>query len=248
MKTILRLFLLLAVNTVVFSNISAQSFGFGCLGLSGVYAGYSINQYHPDGLNQYLNDFYNQIDSEITNLKFEKREGIRVGANIFRAKFGDFFLSTKGFYQFNSEEKDVSFILLNNSRKDSYKLDTDYWGVGLDFGVPIFKFLDWKIVEGGVTFNSVELTKTLFENGEKISDTVYESDGSKVGYYAATGVVIHLIPDYISIEATAAYHMFSLENIQNSDLLMIPGDAITQKLIEKGGFGATVQLNIGVPL
>ena len=43
--------------------VNAQSFGFGCLGFVGGFGGYSYQQYKPNGLNRYVQNF-NAINSD----------------------------------------------------------------------------------------------------------------------------------------------------------------------------------------
>jgi hypothetical protein len=71
-----------------FNNpLQAQSFGFGCLGLVGGYAGYSHQNYIPSGLNDYIL-VYNEIrtDSLVSPVSsFGKARGFRVGLKPFQS-------------------------------------------------------------------------------------------------------------------------------------------------------------------
>jgi hypothetical protein len=61
-------------------------------------------------------------------------------------------------------------------------------------------------------------------------------------------VIIHLIPDYISLEGTAIYNMITIENLKEKNGEILPNEIINKNLVDGGGFAATIQLNIGVPL
>lgn len=225
---------------------SAQSCGFGCLGLSGVFGGYTYQQYNADGLNQYLNlNVFDLVDPGNEEVKFGEGRGFRVGGNIFRAKFDDYFFSAKGFFQFLKEKKN-RYSIANSALKNEFELEMNYWGLCVDFGVPVFSHLDFKLFEGGITFYNTHFKILTSENGIETAEKKFENEKSDFGYYFGTGFVLHLIPDYISIEGTASYYITSIEKLAGDKIFFPILD--NKKMIEAGGFGATVQLNIGVPL
>jgi hypothetical protein len=216
------------------------------LGLSGFFAGYSYQSYEPSGLNNYLTESFNA--NSLENLpKFERGKGFRIGANFFRAKFDDFFFSAKGYYQFLDEKHDIPVEQITDTDLYKYNLQSDYFGIGVDIGIPLVHFMDWKIIEGGVNIYRTEVNIETFYLNDRTSDTEYESSGSDVGYYLASGVIFHIVKDYISIEGTASYSFFEGGNVEDDN----GNQMITQtntNLIEKTGFAATVQLNLGFPL
>ncbi len=238
---------LLVVLVLTSGSISAQTCGFGCLGLSGFYGGYSGQYYDMGTLNQLLNERLSEIGFVNGKMNFDSGYGVRIGANIFRAKFDDYFLTAKGYYQFLKEEQEVSENSNRNIILFNSKLELDHWGVGLDFGIPVLKVLDWKIVEGGLTFYRSKLENTLRVNDVTLSDN-YEEEKISVGYYLGTGLIIHLVKDYISIEGTAVYNNVDISNMINNqgDYLLDPQSG--KSIMDKAGVTATVQLNIGVPL
>ena len=89
-------------------NLKAQSFGFGCLGLVGGYAGYTYQIYKPTGLNTYIQTFNllrkDSLKGSMPN--FGKSSGYRVGINFYRADLRGFILTAKGFYQNLGEENE----------------------------------------------------------------------------------------------------------------------------------------------
>lgn len=230
-----------------FVKTDAQTFGFGCLGLSGFYAGVTQQYYDTPGLTEYLNNSL-FFPNSTSSIEFKKGTGYRVGANFFRAKFDFLFLTAKGYYQFLKETHERENSLADNS-KDKFELSMNHWGVGLDFGVPLFSILDWKVVEGTVTFyNSDFVEENIDENGEQVSEKKYSLDKTKLGYYLGSGLILHLVPDYISVEASAGFNFIDIKNFTSKDGLSIPSLTSTSKAVNKGGFSATVQLNVGFPL
>lgn len=241
-KTLNIVFLILLSTT----GISAQSFGFGCLGLSGVFGGYSIQEFEVVGLDEGISQFCASDQTDYKTGSFDRVEGYRVGANIFRARFNNFFITTKGYYQF-LKKKDWSYI--SNQREvksDEFQLSMNHWGLALDLGFPILSFVDWKILEGGINFYDIDFDYASIAN-QDISKLHYTTDEVVIGYFAGTGVIIHIIPDYMSIEGTAVYNFLNFNKFSQMDTDPF-GFNNPDKDIVKGKFGAIVQLNIGVPL
>ena len=235
-------YFLIVFAILSFTSISSQTCGFGCLGLSGVYGGYSIQQYEADGLNQYLDEFSN---NELGAL-FNEGRGFKVGINIVRAEYENYFFTFKGYYQFLSERRTVA-----NSNGSNYDatLEMNNWGVGLDFGIPICSFVDWKIVDSELKFFSPKL---ILENSTVrdiiISDETYTPDKVKMGYSIGSGFIFNIIKDYVSIEVTGMYTFVKIDYLTNdNDGAQIPKLDSNSKLISKGGFQGIVQLNVGLP-
>lgn len=228
-------------------KINAQGFGFGCLGLSGIYGGYTYQDYKADGLNSYINSI--SASGNPNDATFKRAEGIRVGANIFRAKFSSYFLTVKGFYQFLKETKNVDVITPVHSGNEEFELKLDYWGFGVDFGFPVFNFLDWKLLEGGVAFYNINFQNSYFPVGGDKVENKYSEPKSTISYYAASGIILHLVKDYISIEGTAIYNFINISTIKKdsgSGPNSIPNNNLN--LIDRGGLSVSVQLNLGFPL
>ena len=179
--------LIIVIVLSSFNSIIGQTCGFGCLGLSGFYGGYSAQFYDMTTLNELLNERMEQFGFENTNINFDTGYGARIGANIFRAKFGDYFFTAKGYYQFLKEEQSVDEIINSNSASYNSILELDYWGVGIDFGISLFKIIDWKIVEGGITFYRSKLENTFSINNEIIKGEIKSGElkliGAPDGFY-----------------------------------------------------------------
>lgn len=245
-KSFIQIITLVIILLSPFNSAYSQTFGFGCLGLSGFYAGFSEQQYKVDGINQYIKlNYYGPVPK--SNIEFKKGTGYRIGANIFRAKFNNFFISAKGYYQFIKENHEQSANDQNSVIKNKYQLSLNHWGLALDVGVPLFSLVDFKVVEGGVIFNNIEFLHTTFRDENQLSEIKYEPQTNKVNYYIATGLIIHIIPDYISLEGTASYSFLKVDQMDlKSELLT--GPTKISNSVSKGGLMTTVQLNIGFPL
>ena len=105
-----------------------------------------------------------------------------------------------------------------------------------------------KLVEGGVTFYSIEFKEKVFSDVVEVSESNYSNEDTEIGYYLGTGLILNLIEGYISIEGTAMYHFYEISKVNNSLGVQYPTGSVNQPFIEKGGFAAAVQLNIGFPL
>ena len=242
-KYILLLLFILGSNSL----LKSQSFGFGCLGLSGFYGGFTQQAYVADGINEFVQQNYSSPNQK-PGITFKEGTGFRIGANLFRAKMDYAFITLKGFYQFMKEEHQIIDDVQSGILKNNYQLSMNYWGVGLDFGIPLFSIVDWKIVEGGITFYNSELSYRILLNDEEQSELKLSPETTKLGYYVGSGIILHLVRDYISIEGTAAYSILRIDNMNNDNGDSLLPESSTKKAMGKGGFTATVQLNIGFPL
>lgn len=232
--------------------LNAQSFGFGCLGLSGFYAGFSKQNYDNPGLNDYISQRINILDPSKTiisdKIEFTQGTGYRIGANFFRAQWDKFFISAKGYYQFLKESNEISAQLQNVDTREKYQLTMNYWGVGIDFGVPLFWILDWKIAEANVTFYNTEFSQETFLDNVSQGEIKFKPDKNNIGYFIGTGLVLHLVPDYISVEGTAGFNIIQIDKFSNDSGVTIPSASTSKKAIEKGNLSFTLQLNVGFPL
>lgn len=214
-----------------------ESCGFGCLGLSSAFAGYSTQNFDASGINASILKQFPNSEPDFDNLK-----GFRLGINLFRAEFDDFFFTAKATYQFLKEEKDFSE---NGPEVTNIRLLLNHWSVGLDFGIPVSKHIDWKILEAGMKFYHVDYKKELSAQGIEIESDVYETDATQIGYYIGSGVLFHLVRDYVSLELTALYNGLQVDEVKNDEGTL---DTDGNNFIDSGGFGGAVQLNLGVPL
>ena len=243
---------------IFFSLISitrAQTFGFGCLGFVGGYGGFVYQDFNASGLNEYINNF-NQAEFVNTPVdEFSKETGFRVGLNLFRATFQKgFIITAKGFYQSLATTNKGSVGAAGTDDNFSMKLNLQNWAIGFDVGWEFTRLVSWKILDGSLNFNYVTLTETTDLPGETTVQK-YKSDSGVIGYSIGTGIIISLLKDYISLEGSAGYTYLSIANVynENGTPLLNPvsvnnSEYIKNDFINRGGFTAVVQLNVGFPL
>lgn len=247
-------FLALFVCFASFTAINAQSFGFGCLGFVGGYGGFSYQEYKAAGLNGYINVFNDiRSDSLVSPMEsFGKAQGYRVGLNFFRAKVENFVLTTKGYYQSISEEHEALEKFAAGTNSTTMKLEMRNWGIGVDLGISITKWMSWKVVDGALHFNNITFTNTENLTGAKTTVKKYKTRSTNLGYSIGTGFILEIIDDYFSIEGSAGYTKLNVDNLQMDDGTLLTKNETTEDLmsefINAGGFNAVIQLNVGFPL
>ena len=241
---------------VIFYNIDvrAQSFGFGCLGLVGGYAGYSYQVYKPTGLNNYIQTFNlirkDSLQGAMKN--FGKSSGYRVGLNFFRADLKGLILTAKGFYQYLGEENDANVVSpYGSTYNTSFDFNLRSWGIGFDLGTSLTYSLSWKVIDASLLFNSAQLTNTNnYPNGQTDVNT-YKTDKQVLGYTVGTGFILAIIGHYISLEGFVGYTYLKIDMVKKDDgtYLTVNESSSTEmkNFIDKGGFNAVLQLNVGFP-
>lgn len=248
-----KFFITLFFILIISSKSVSQSFGFGCLGFVGGFGGYSYLEYNANGLNNYVDNF-NTTNSEYIDKKmesFDRAAGYRIGVNFFRANFTGVFVTAKGFYQQLQKENTATVFQTAVGVDYEYDLKLKTWGFGVDVGIPITKFLSWKIIEGSVMINNVRFTET---SNSSVGTFVkkYDNKDISVGYSIGTGIIIDIIKNYISIEGLANYTILSINKMASDDgsgeLNFSYQSADSDKFINEGGFNAVIQLNLGFPL
>ena len=123
----------------------------------------------------------------------------------------------------------------------------NHWGVGIDLGIPLFWILDWKIAEANVTFYNTEFSQETLLNNVSQGEIKFKPDKNNIGYFIGTGLILHLVPDYISVEGTAGFNIFQIDKLSNDSGITIPSVS-SKKVIDKGNLSITLQLNVGFPL
>jgi len=229
----------------MYSQSFSQSCGFGCLGLSGVYGGYSIEKYKLDGLNASLNSQLTMLGNNENVFKFDEMRGLRFGANIFRAKFSNFFITAKGFYQFLKNKQGTDAKNSAGKKLMETELTLNHWGFGIDLGFPLLSFINLKIIDGGVNLYTSEVTNRFNFNDKSIEST-YSYSSMTTGYYLGSGLIIELIKNYVSIEGGAYYQLISINNLVDDDGNKFPSPDGKTKFVDEGRISATVQLNVGI--
>ncbi len=250
-----KLFFFLFIFSLIISDKAySQSFGFGCLGFVGGYGGYSYQAYDPKELNSYVDAFNNNNKDSLSSLmgKFGQARGYRIGINFFRANLKGFILTTKGFYQYLTEKNSTTINSTLGNSTAIYELDLKNWGVGIDLGTSITGALSWKVIDAAILFNSITFTDTRNSPGPSSFVKKYNNEKSVLGYTFGTGFILAIIDQYISIEGTAGYTIFSIDMMKGDSGNEMPAseDSLQpmRNFIASGGFNAVIQLNIGFPL
>lgn len=232
------------------SRLEAQSFGFGCLGFVGGFAGFTYQNYAPTGLNEFVTKFNSANSSSVTQSldTFGQSRGFRAGINLFRANFSGFILTAKGFYQSLSESHDAIQESSDGISNSSYSLKLKTLGVGIDLGVSVSDILSWKVLDGSINFNDAALTESINSPGSS-SEIIYKSPDTKIGYTIGSGFILDIISEYVTVEGLAAYSFFKFDKLQSDDQnkIIFNSDNSTD-IIEAGGFSAVIQLNVGFSL
>jgi hypothetical protein len=249
-------FLVLTALSIIYfnTNVQAQNFGFGCLGLVGGYAGYSYQVYKPTGLNDYIGSFNlirkDSLKGPMQN--FGKSAGYRVGVNFFRADIRGLILTAKGFYQDLSEESDASISGTLGTSSTDLNLDLKSWGIGVDIGTSLTSSLSWKVIDAVILFNSAQFTNTTNLPGAQTTVEIYKSDKQILGYTFGTGFILALIGEYVSLEGSAGYTYLKIDKVKKDDGTYLTTNETStvpmNNFIDAGGFNAVIQLNIGFPL
>jgi hypothetical protein len=235
-------------------QIFPQSFGFGCFGFVGGYAGYSYQKYEPGSLNEAVRNFNLNTSNGTAEIisDFGTAQGYRIGLNFFRAKFSDFFISVKGYYEVLTENQSYSFVSSNNSISGAIDFNLKSWNFGLDFGIPVTNLLSWKIIDGTIHFNNAQITHKQNLN-DNISDIRYTNDNPDLGYSLSTGFIYSIVEDFVSLEGTAGYTFLKIKKMTADDGTEFSLGPNKNKLpetnfINNGGFNAVIQINVGFPL
>lgn len=233
------------------SSINAQTCGFGCLGLSGFYGGYTIQNYNPQGLNDFIRAYNASHSSTLTKGMddFGRAAGLRLGANFFRTRGKLLFFSLKGHYQFLKEEHELHTQLNSRSVTNTYTLNMNNYGLGLDLGLSLFRFFDWKVIDASVLIFSSDFSSRSSLTEDKLNNADFKSEKKIYGYNVGTGFIINIVPDYLSLEGTAGYTKFAVDKMksENETVTANSFDSISD-FIKDGGISGTLQVNIGIPL
>jgi len=245
--------LLVLLSIFLYTGANAQELGFGCLGLVGGYGGYQYQKYKATGLNAYIDDFNTVAKDSLTGRfnQFGTLKGYRLGINFYRQNFKGLVFTLKGFYSSVSEKRVASYNSLGGNKNYSLEVKSNNPGVGFDLGWAFGSVFHWKVVDAGISYGDIRITKSYSMVNGIESDEEYDVKKIHVGYSVGTGFVLYVIEKYVSLEGTFGINNFSVDHFKNTSdvLLSYPSsNAPVNNAIESGGYSATIQLNIGFPL
>jgi hypothetical protein len=254
---LIRYKILLIFIIVLAIGIQAQkknTFGFGCLGLVGGFAGYEIKNYTATGLNNYVKGF-NEIrgDSLQTGLgDFGQLKGYRVGLNLLRNRDAGLEYTIKVFYEALTELKEAQIRGKSGMYKSSLELKQNVFGAGIEIGTPLSKSLSWKILELEATYGNAQLFNRSEDVNDPVSRVKYTSENYKFGFNFASGFILFIIDENVSLEGKMGYSVFSVgymtDEEDNKLTVRENSTVVMENLITKGGLFYGVQFNISIPL
>lgn len=235
-------------------NIYSQEFGFGCLGLTGAYAGYETQIINASGLNNYIRVFNSirrdSLEKELPS--FDELQGFRFGILAYRLQYTGLRINFKTFYERLTGKKQTLVILSQGDRQNNtLDLEINKFGFGVDLVTPITRLLSWKIVDLNISLTQASFTKTINTATITFFSTKYTATESSLGYSVGTGFIWHIIEDYISLESTAAYSFLSVGRMKDSNNNFLPVSELDARnmdsFIESGGLNIIIQINLGFP-
>ncbi len=244
------LFVMLGVS----AGAQSTKFGFGCLGLVGGFAGYEVKNYSATGLNQYIAAINERRkDSLLTAMgEMGQLKGYRLGMNLIRNRISGLEYTVKVFYETLSELKEAQIKGRSGIYKNSLELKQNVFGAGLELGTPITKIISWKILELEFTYGTAQLFKKTEDINDPVSRVKYTADNYRAGFNFASGFILFLIDNNISLEGKMGYSEFSIGPMTDEDGNKLAtsesGGNIMESPITKGGLFYGVQFNLSIPL
>lgn len=244
------LYILIFFIIIRFDNF-CQTCGFNCIGITGIYGGYSYQNYKSKAFDEYAAIFiYDTVNfNSKENFSFGLAGGWKIGVNIFKAKFKSFYFGAKTHYQYLIENKNFTYEINNIYLEDRFKVELNYFTFAVDFGIPVFSFVDFKVFETGLTFNTAELENSLYQNGKCLKVDKYVNSARTVNYYLASGIILKLYKDILQIEGSASYNSIkigAMENEEGEPFISKNTKMPYEKTIDKGGFAVSAQVNINI--
>ena len=238
---------------LLYSSLNAQQIGFGCLGLVGGYGGYQYQKYTATGLNAYIDD-YNSVagDSLVNGFQhLGTLKGYRLGINFYRLNLKGLIFTIKGFYSSVSEKSSANYNSLGGNKTYSLELKSSNPGIGFDIGMAVTSALHWKVVDAGLTYGDIKLTKSYNTVSGMMPDEEYSANKNQLGYSVGTGFIFYIIEKYVSLEGTVGINNFAVDYFKNKSEIpfsFLSSQNTVKNAVETGGFSTTIQLNVGFPL
>lgn len=232
----------------------SNKFGFGCLGLVGGFAGYEIKHYEATGLNNYVTA-YNQLhgDSLMSSMgEFGMLKGYRLGINLLRNRVSGLEYTVKIFYEMMNEVKETQVKGSSSIYTNSLEYKQNVYGAGIELGTPLSKAISWKILELEVTYSNALFYKRTEDINNPVSRIKYSSDKSQLGFNFASGFILFIIDQNISLEGKIGYSEFSVglmtDEAGNKLTVREGSSEVMENAVTKGGLFYGVQFNLSIPL
>lgn len=246
--------ILILIILITSTDVKSQSLGFGCLGFVGGYGGYTIQNYRPIGLNEYINEF-NEIRKNVSKSSmptFGVVRGFRFGLNFFRTDFDGLVLTAKGYYQKISQDNLAEYKVGSLDASSTFQVDVTTWGVGIDLGTTITPKFVWKVMDIIIVFGNARFRDIYNEAGSSSLIKDYFSEGTNLSYQLGTGFILNIVSNYITLEGTVGFSSFNFDRMKLDDGSYLNinenSNVIMEKFINSAGVTATLQFNLSFPL
>ncbi len=245
----------LILGLIIFTSVLIpQQLGFGCLGFVGGFAGYEIQGYKPTGVNGYIQTF-NRIrsDSLVTPAADLKQlAGYRFGINILRNRVSGFEYTFKGFYSALTETHEAQVNSVLGKKKEEFEVKLNSFGIGIELGSTITKYLSVKIINAEISYNTAILFRKITVNDNQLIREKNTSAAGGISWNVGGGFIVYLLERQISIEGQAGLSNLKIDRLEKPDGSPFPKDELSNEpmtdFISGGGFTALIQLNISFPL
>ena len=219
---------------------------------SGIYFGYGIRSFKAEGLNNLI-DVYNANHKTLVQKmdQFGTTKGFKIGANLFQFNDGKLLFATKLGYSWMNEKNEANLGSGASFQKREYDLTLYQYSGGIAFSYYMGKRLDIKIVEASITLNNASFTNRHFTGTTQDKEETLKNPVIQIGFNVETGLIIYIVPPYISIEGTFGYSSLSIDEMDFEN-----GNSLTKNenssdpmdnFISGGGIFAFVTLNLSIP-
>lgn len=246
--------ILILFSSPTYSQCCAGDFIVKKLAKSGIQAGYGVQFFDPAGLNRYI-DFYNAKYAVYLSKNMEKfgvAQGIVIGANLIQFQLDEFLIGLKlNFSQMKQKRSAKRTLIVGGDVDEEYALTLTSFGLGITSSLVISKRFEAKFLDAILTWNSAKLVNS-YVDVYTTSEQVLTSPRRKLGLLLGAGIVFYPLPPILALEATGGYSFITLGKMQfdNGELLAQSpdGGAAMENFIIAGGFFASLQLNVSLPL
>ncbi len=252
------LFLFLSQSLLTKTNAQDDCCGLGSMVsmvlYSGIHGGYGFQQFSAEGFNNYIKAFNEDpLKNFSQNMdEFGFVTGFKFGINLFQFLVDDWVIGMKLSYHILKEEHESVQVLTNGTLSNKFELTYKSLHTGISFAYYVSKHLDIKIADLMLTFNSADLENTKNQTNQATVEQKFTSVENPIGFNASAGFTFYIIPPYLSIEGTAGYSLFSIDEMEaEGSGLRLPstetsGEPMTN-FIDGGGLYGFAQLNIAIP-
>lgn len=221
---------------------------------SGINAGYGIQVYDAAGFNNYINVYNQKYASSLKSplSTFGRAIGPKFGIHVLQLHLDQLLLSLRiNYSQLKEKNSSSRFSILGANIKEEFDLRLTSVGVGIVSSLIVGKRFDIKFLDAMVTWNTAKLTNS-YEDPLISTEQKLESVRSYLGFMGGAGFTFYFIPQYLALEATGGYSLFSISEMQFDEGELLAerpdGGAAMKNFINAGGWFAFVQLNLSVPI